>query len=288
MEDSQLSVIPETQQDEEQIDNEIATIRAQIKSLAQRRSLLTSALLTSKSSQSLLDRAELTTSASSTLKTRSQDQAKHDQQRLYRMCAGATMFEARDPDPHAVDNGRILGIRIEAFSRGKFLTPYYLLLNRPHTDSQALRVHRHTAPSCIPLSALVSKYLPTPPPAAAGTTPSKPTKPQNLPRLVRELRREIVSYHLRKDAIEKLRDGLVGADGGVSDVKATDAELRDIRIEWTDEAVGRARIGKDGTVEKVVVVGEGGRSREMERKLLGGDRRVEGLAERLGDVEKLS
>ena len=105
---------------------------------------------------------------------------------------------------------------------------------------------------------------------------------------MRELRREIVSYHLRKDAIEKLRDGLVGADGGVSDVKATDAELRDIRIEWTDEAVGRARIGKDGTVEKVVVVGEGGRSREMERKLLGGDRRVEGLAERLGDVEKLS
>ena len=105
---------------------------------------------------------------------------------------------------------------------------------------------------------------------------------------MRELRREIVAYHLRKDAIEKLRDGLVGADGGVSDVQATDAEIRDIRIEWTDEAVGRARIGKDGTVEKAVVLGDGGRSKEIERKLLGSDGRVEGLVERFGGVEKLS
>lgn len=40
-------------------------------------------------------------------------QARHEQRCLYRLGAGATMFEVDDPDPNAVDNGRVLGVRIE-------------------------------------------------------------------------------------------------------------------------------------------------------------------------------
>ena len=151
-------------------------------------------------------------------------------------------------------------------------------------------MHRHTIPPCIPLAALVAKWLPAPRVAGVGAVElEKAERKQNLPRLVRELRREIAGFHMRKGAVERLREGLVKEAGttGVGDVKATDAEIRDVRIEWRDWAVGRVRIGKDGRVEKAVVLGEGGRAREMERKLLGGDGRVEGLAERLREVEGL-
>jgi Cenp-O kinetochore centromere component len=43
---------------------------------------------------------------------------KLDAERLYRIGAGATMFEVKDPDPYAVDNGRVLGVRIEICSAG--------------------------------------------------------------------------------------------------------------------------------------------------------------------------
>lgn len=51
------------------------------------------------------------------------EQKRHDQQCLYRMGAGATMFEVKDPDPHAVDGGRVLGVRIEVCVGGR-IKPY--------------------------------------------------------------------------------------------------------------------------------------------------------------------
>lgn len=38
-------------------------------------------------------------------------------QNAYRISAGATMFETRDPDPNAVNGGRIIGIRIELYNQ---------------------------------------------------------------------------------------------------------------------------------------------------------------------------
>lgn len=104
---------------------------------------------------------------------------------------------------------------------------------------------------------------------------------------MREVRREVVGGERRRGAVERVRERVLGEGSGVRDVKVTDKEGRDVRIEWRDGATARVRLGKDGRVEKVVVLGEGGRAREMERKLLGGDGRVEGLAERVREMEGL-
>jgi hypothetical protein len=56
-----------------------------------------------------------------TVFSRSREQARHAQECLYRMGAGVTMFEVRDPDPYAVDKGRVFGVRIEVFVGGEFV-----------------------------------------------------------------------------------------------------------------------------------------------------------------------
>ncbi|MCJ1437261.1 hypothetical protein MMC27_006647 [Xylographa pallens] len=274
MDDRAPSLIPESQSSPTSLDAEILQVRQQIQSLTHHRAALTAALLSSPSSQTLLTRAKALPSPSpqiTTFEKRINEQQRQNVQDSYRMCAGATMFEGRDPDPNAVDEGRIVGVRIEVFNRRTrtFRTPYYLLLNRPHPGSSSLYVHRHTVPQCIPLRHLVSKYLPS-------LTPSneKPSGPQNVARLVRDLRRELLSYHLRQDAIATLgKRRSIGADGeqqtGVKEVKAVDAENREMRIEWEDRTVGRVMIDNSGNIKKVVVLNhERSRIREKERSIL--------------------
>lgn len=104
---------------------------------------------------------------------------------------------------------------------------------------------------------------------------------------MRELRRELVSYHLRLASIESLRSA-VGLDpsgkrgrSGIKDISLADVEGRNIRICWRNGDLGHVKVGTIGTIEKCVVVGENGRERAVERRLLGGDGHVSGLAERV-------
>ncbi|MCJ1420765.1 hypothetical protein MMC32_007124 [Xylographa parallela] len=273
MDDRAPSIIPESQSSPASLDVEILQVRQQIQSLTHHRAALTAALLSSPSSQTLLARAKAQPSPSphvTTFEKRMKEQGRQNVQNSYRICAGATMFESHDPDPNAVDEGRIVGVRIEVFNRRTrtFRSPYYLLLNRPNPGSSSLRVHRHTVPQCIPLQHLVSKYLPS-------LTPSdgKPSGPQNVARLVRDLRRELISYHLRQDAIVTIGEHRsLGVDGeqqiGVKEVKVVDAENRDMRIEWEDRTVGRVVIDNNGNLEKVVVLNhKRTRLREKERSI---------------------
>ena len=102
---------------------------------------------------------------------------------------------------------------------------------------------------------------------------------------------QITAYHNRVAVIASMRKafGLEGRrrdkekqrESGVADVSAADAEARQIRLEWLDGRIGRAVMDDKGEVMKCVVIGENGRDRVTERKLMGGDRRVEGMAERL-------
>lgn len=211
----------------------------------------------------------------------------HNQECLYRTCAGVTTFRVRDPDPNAVDDGKVLGIRFEAFASGKFLTPYYVFLNKPYAGSQLLRVHRHTFPPCIPLESLAARYLPTP---SAGQSLEK-IKKQNLSRFVRNLRKETAGYHNRASAVVEMRksfglDPKQGTKGkakelGIRDVSAADAEVRQIRIDWVDGRIGRIVTDAKGNVENCIVLGEDGRDRAVERQVIGGNRRVEEVAQRL-------
>jgi central kinetochore subunit Mal2/MCM21 len=220
----------------------------------------------------------------------SKKQLEHNQECLYRTCAGITTFKVQDPDPFAVDKGRVLGIRIEAFTNGKFIRPYYVFLNKPYKGSQIMRVHRHTVPPCIPLAALAAKYLPTP---DTGSDDVLKARKQDLPRFVRCLRREIASYHNRVAAIAGMRkafglDVKKGRNKGkgreliIRDISAADAEAKQIRFEWVDGRIGRAVVDGKGEIQKCVIIGEDGRDRDMERRILGGNRTIDEVAERMG------
>ncbi|KAF2452573.1 Cenp-O kinetochore centromere component-domain-containing protein [Lineolata rhizophorae] len=255
------------------LDAEIARVRAQAESLRARRSLLASTVLSSPRTLARLRNAEKTSPSpepklTSAIK-RASEHAKLHQENLHRICAGITAFRVQDPDPHAVDGGRVLGVRIEAFSDGHFLPPYYLLLHKPHPHLHSLRLHKHTIPPCIPLPALLSKHLPQPPPrrrrrrhdTARGTSPTGPDDGdadgddadalppprQDLPALARALRRELCAHHLRIAAVARARRaaGLPPERTRVPG-SAAEAEVRKgEEVADADEDAGRMRpVGK--------------------------------------------
>jgi central kinetochore subunit Mal2/MCM21 len=170
------------------------------------------------------------------------------------------------------------------------------MLNKPFSSDEGedrkglLRIHRHTIPPSIPLSALASKYLPCGKGASAiGSANGNGAKTQDLSRFTRALRREIMGYHNRVQVIKNLRkefklDEKVGRKGKgrervIADISAADAEAKQVRIEWVDGRIGRAVVGERGEVRKCVIIGEDGRDRENERRVLRGE--MEGIGERL-------
>ncbi|KAF2146327.1 uncharacterized protein K452DRAFT_315524 [Aplosporella prunicola CBS 121167] len=290
------SLIPDSQ-----VDNEIAYLREQIQSLERRRSALSSTLLSSRHTLTRIQRAKAkatsTASPAATALDVVQKQQKHNLENLHRTCAGITAFRVKDPDPHALDDGKVLGVRIDISIEGRFVTPYYLLLNRPQPSSEALRIHKHTIPPSIPLQSLAAKYLPQPTPAPADGAPAKPNRAQNLHRLVRELHKELVSHHLRLNAVSQLRkdaglpeDTTDDAAGrkragkfGIANIKALDVGAEEVEITWADKSTARVRVTKNGAIEKVVVRTPDGasRKRDVERRISGEDGRVEGIVQRL-------
>ena len=127
------------------------------------------------------------------------------------------------------------------------------------------------------------------------------SKKQDLRRLVQELRRELVAYHLRCDSVILLQEQLgvtearepdAISDGnqqspnqfGIVSVLPTSLETRYIRIEWQDGRVGRIKLSNRGIVERAIVIGDVGRDKAMENTLTGGNGRIEDLFQRLQDA----
>ncbi|CAG8951801.1 hypothetical protein HYFRA_00005605 [Hymenoscyphus fraxineus] len=283
------------------LDDEITSLQAQISSLQAQRKLQASAILSSQATKATLLRLQKSqqkfssqsreSSSQSTpsdipsdtnpLLTASKGQLLHNQQNLYRACGSITAFRIRDPDPNAVDNGTILGIRIDVSTSGKFITPYYVMLNKPFPNSQLLRVHRHTLPPYIPLAELAQRHLPTGKGAVAmSTSKTDGAKRQDLKRFVRALRKEVVAYHNRVTAIKGLRkefklDEKVSAKGKgrekiLEDISAADAEAKQVSLRWVDGKVGRVVVDDGGAVVGCVIMGPEGRDRETERAVLKG------------------
>jgi len=239
---------------------------------------------------------------------------KHTQANHHRIAFSATSFPFKDPSPHS-ESPNLLGVRIDICVRGgKFVKPYYLLLKRVGENKKFLRVYRHTIPVFIPLSQLEERYLPPPQGDNDGggdnLKPQK-LKKQDLRRLVQELRRELVAYHLRCDSVAWLREQLrileVGEAGGdnavartsdgsqqspnqfgIVSVTATSLETRYIRLEWLDGRIGRIKLSNRGIVERAIVIGDDGRDKSMENVLTGGNGRIENLIQRLSDADTLS
>ncbi|KAK4077522.1 uncharacterized protein Triagg1_3854 [Trichoderma aggressivum f. europaeum] len=227
------------------------------------------------------------------LLARSKQQEAYNQQCLYRISASVTAFKVHDPDPNAVDGGHVLGLRFEVMTRGQFLQPYYVMLNRPYANSgKTLRVHRHTVPPAIPLPGLAARHLPVPKQQLDKDSSIAPPK-QDLEGFVKSLRREIMRYHNRLGVSADLRRSLgahsraAAADGSslpsntIVDVSIADTEAKQIRLTWADERNGRLVMDDDGKVVKFMVFGAEGRDWETTKQLTDSQGRVEDVAKML-------
>lgn len=175
-----------------------------------------------------------------------------------------------------------------------------------------LRVHRHTVPAFIDMARVEGVYLPFPGAGKGGDLDGdsdvegeeggetrksgRKGRKQDLRGFVRELRRELMAWHLRGDAVELLREKLglseegqidpserlsPEARGGIMALAPTAVEARYVRLEWEDGRVGRFKLSNAGIVERAVVIGDDGRDKQIEDEMTGGGGRVETLLERL-------
>ncbi|KAG5983418.1 hypothetical protein E4U55_008188 [Claviceps digitariae] len=299
-----------------QLDKEIAALRKQASSLRKQLQIQCSTILssastsrliqsTSSSAAPMIGRRGQAASHAAKLNTRSTQQLAYMQQCIYRISAPVTSFKVRDPDPHAVDGGHVLGLRFEVMSRGQFLRPYYVMLNRPYSGSKHLRVHRHTVPPAVPLAGLAARYLPPPPSRGRGRpggegddeTAEAAAGAQNLDRFVRTLRREIVRYHNRLGVSADLRRrlGLHDARSAQSalpnalvEVGIADIEAKQINLTWADERTGRLVMDDDGKVVKFVVFGVEGRDWEASGDIFTKDDSIEDVARKLEEYMEAS
>ncbi|PGH13272.1 hypothetical protein AJ80_06382 [Polytolypa hystricis UAMH7299] len=301
MAESALATSPPVEEGDPSIelDNEIASIRAEIHKLTNRRHVLSSSLL---STSAIREKLQQRTSSAlePDVAPIILNSEKHAEANHHRIAFSTTSFPFKDPSPHA-ETPDLLGIRIDVCARGgEFVKPYYLLLRRAGKDKKSLRIYRHTIPVFIPLSELERRYLPIAPEDEhpESLKPSKVRK-QDLRRLFRELRRELVAWHLRMDTVNWLREELELADGpapdgdrsrtllatnnqiGIVSVAPTAIEARYIRVEWEDGQFGRIKLSNRGHVERAIVIGDEGRDKATEDLFTGGDGRVENLIKRL-------
>ncbi|RKF58742.1 putative cenp-o kinetochore centromere component [Erysiphe neolycopersici] len=278
-----------------ELDDEINDLQSQITTLKAQRSLQVSTILSFQSTLLNLNhlsvQKEIPEYADSTLLLTAKTQNEHNQTNLYRICATITSFTIQDPDPNAVNQGYLLALRFDISESGKFIRPYYVVLNKPWNgeNNMMLSVYRHTLPPAIPLIALAEKYLPSSKNQisleieATGEAPK-----QSLINFSRALRRCIIAYHNRLSIINNLRTdfGLDGSDDKEAiygeeillDLSATDSEIRNIRLEWADGRVGKLVVDEDGEIKKCIVINEGARDRATERALHGG---IQNLGENL-------
>ncbi|KHN98734.1 Centromere protein Cenp-O [Metarhizium album ARSEF 1941] len=287
-----------------QLDKEIASLRKQAASLRKALQIQCSTILSSASTSRLIRsssspaagrRPGRPDAASSGLRSRSTQQQAYMQQCVYRISAPVTSFKVRDPDPNAVDGGHVLGLRFEIMSRGQFLRPYYVMLNRPYAGSRHLRVHRHTVPPAVPLAGLAARHLPQPSRAGAGngsrnsSRNSSSAADQDLDRFARTLRREIVRYHNRLGVSADLRRRLglrergaqAAAPNALVEAGIADIEAKQISLAWANNKTGRLVMDDDGNVVKFVVFGSDGRDWEASSAIFSKHDTIDDVARKL-------
>ncbi|KAL2867026.1 uncharacterized protein BJX67DRAFT_111260 [Aspergillus lucknowensis] len=331
---------------EEELDSEISSIRREIRKLQRRRLLLSSGILSSESLQKRLRGPQkgpgsILSDLNEDLSPLVRAAGSHTQSNHHRIAFSTTTFPFKDPSPSidVEEDGakNLLGVRIDICVRnGRFMKPYYLLLRKMRTDDRngvrvRVRVHRHTIPAFIPVDRLARIFLPESHSVlgdSSGNRGSQPQPKEKQPRgrkqdlraFVREVRRQLVAWHTRLDAVHYLRNKLgvirrgvdlypdeeedgpwerdvpidIDIDSGV--VEETRLKKNDlgivtlwptaleawyVRVEWEDGRVGRFKISNSGLVERAVVIGDGGRDKVLEAALTGGDGKVLTVLDRL-------
>jgi central kinetochore subunit Mal2/MCM21 len=320
---------------QDDLDDDISKIRAEskvalislwqvaeerlVQELTQRRRLISATLLGSTKIQKQLHTASASNNIDPSTAPVITESQLDNLENIHRLAFSVTSFPYTDPSPET-SHIPLLGIRIDICSRtGKFDAPYYIHLKRkPLNDTtnelDELSVYRHTIPSHIPLRNYEAQYLP---PRDEGygsevSSESANASKQDLHMFIRKVRRDIVSWTLRREAIEVLAEklGLVpesttdvgaaksdeyasfvapvdAADGSVfKSIAATAVEARFVRVVWANGRLARVKISDKGLVERAVVFGEvSGEDRRIKvaEKVLVGDGfvRIEELSELL-------
>jgi central kinetochore subunit Mal2/MCM21 len=293
-----------------QLDEDIERVRAEINALSQRRTRLASALLSSDQVRSRMQQHP-SLSHDSELTAVLDRYTYHNSQSIHRLVFGVTAFPFVDPSPDT-SNVPLIGIKFDICKRnGQFDSPYYVLCKRVHDEGSEVRVHRHTIPALIPIAKYEEKYLPLPD-EGYGSADSvlETTGRQDLEAFVTAVKGDLVAWHLRQQSIDLVREKLGitarqshAEDGdkeqnsdtastaglyGVRFVEPVAVDSHYARIVWTDDTVGRVKIGHDGSIQRAVVIGtidgqEQRRAKE-ERILVADNSRIDTLVDRLKDV----
>jgi central kinetochore subunit Mal2/MCM21 len=290
----------------DQLDADVSDLRARIATLQAHRANLASVLLSQPHLAARLNSAQ-------PAKRLIDQQSRRNLENVYRACAGVTAYKVQDPDPNAVNKGNILGISIDVAVSGRFVTTYHVLFSfHRRESSNALRIHKHTIPPCIPLQQLANKWLPVN--TKDGDDAIDPE--QDLVRFGRTLRKELVSWHMRLQAVEHLQKeaGVLSVqsdksskrvDSGpmgkvlnafVSDSESdeedvsdrmvdidSDAAARQITVAWSNGRTAVMSVSKDGRVERASCrTRDGVRDVALARKAIGS---LGGLVRRLRDEQ---
>ena len=268
-----------------ELDDDIATIRAEIQALSKQRNLLSSSLLGSTRVQQQLVQTSTTEPLPTEIQSLLSASQSHAQENTYRLALGVTAFPFQDPSTED-SSQRLLGVRFDiANSNGKYDKPYYIIAQRVAEGSDDLRVYRHTIPSFIPLRQYEELYLPPQDEGyGSGDNVNSQRPTQDLHGLVKHVRHDLVSWTLRCEAIKSLQQHLQlpahapgeaeGQDSpdndtnagrfGVKRLTATSPEATQIKIEWANGVVGRVKVSVKGVIEKGVLYGPQGRMKEAE------------------------
>lgn len=222
-----------------------------------------------------------------------QKSKRQNQEELYRFCPGVTAFCIPDSDLHATECEDIFGIRIDVLLGGKALNSYitdilvitcalgkatesyflYFKLNKP--AGSILNLYEHTLPDFLPLEDLTTTYMPM-------SVQEPYSHKENLQSFVRELRHLLMSFHLRKAAVEKMQEQLERSEEfhdledspTLLSICAANPEVTEIDLSWSKDIVGRLHLSQDGVLNACVIHGKSGRIRRAEHSLLRGDRHV--------------
>ncbi|KAF1841405.1 uncharacterized protein K460DRAFT_369441 [Cucurbitaria berberidis CBS 394.84] len=188
----------------EQLDTDISDLHTRIATLRAHRANLSSILLSQPHLAARLQPGNQRDKPTETAQRLIKQQSARNLENIHRACAGVTAYKVQDPDPHAVNNGNILGVRIDVSIGGKFVETYHVLLafqERESESDKVLRIHKHTIPPCIPLQQLANRWLPS-----SSKDVEDATHPeQDLVHFGRSLRKELVGWHMRVQAVEDLR-----------------------------------------------------------------------------------
>ncbi|KAF1809905.1 hypothetical protein P152DRAFT_484253 [Eremomyces bilateralis CBS 781.70] len=242
-------------------ESDIRNLRAEIERLRKRRSLLRTVILSDNSTVPRLTRATSTlrNAKSKARVSKALEQADKQQrintENVYYAGVGVTPFNVHDPDPNAVDDGVVLGLRIDIFDNeeARFPDPYYVFLHRPDPRGHPnyYRIHKHTLPESIGVQDIEFQWLET------MHVPNHGIKKlgddiraalivrQNKLNLVKKLARDAEEAHAVETEDEERRVRITNVSSG--------NRGHTIDIEWEDGSTGTADITDDGLVQDAIV-----------------------------------